>query len=181
MYEPPEIREKNHKLSRRYDVWSFGCVLLQFLIWLVKGPDGIQAFLRDFGSNNGESFWQANGKAVTVRPEIKTWMENLSRSIRRKVPPNFQITLMKLLELTQNDLLIVDVNAKSGSRGRMDSKAMLNMIKKIYRGCSGIRESRPNSEANRLPWGNSLDIAAPGISMPLSKNVRQTRVGTRHS
>ena len=43
-YRAPEYREFDAYLSRKYDIWSLGCVMLQFLTWLISGPDGLRQF-----------------------------------------------------------------------------------------------------------------------------------------
>ncbi|KAK5637228.1 hypothetical protein RRF57_012940 [Xylaria bambusicola] len=43
-YRAPEFREYAAYLSRKYDIWSLGCVMLQFLTWLISGPDGLKQF-----------------------------------------------------------------------------------------------------------------------------------------
>ncbi|KAJ3580540.1 hypothetical protein NPX13_g23 [Xylaria arbuscula] len=39
-----EEDEPKAYLSRKYDIWSLGCVLLQFLTWLINGPAGLKQF-----------------------------------------------------------------------------------------------------------------------------------------
>jgi len=45
MYEPPEteIHQKTPR-SRKYDIWSMGCVLLEFSIWLLYGMNEVERF-----------------------------------------------------------------------------------------------------------------------------------------
>ncbi|KAL9063517.1 MAG: hypothetical protein Q9157_008207 [Trypethelium eluteriae] len=45
-YEPPEIR-LGIPVSRKYDIWSLGCVYLEFVTWLLKGNEGIKVFSRE--------------------------------------------------------------------------------------------------------------------------------------
>jgi serine/threonine protein kinase len=44
-YEAPEVDGKQTApRSRRYDMWSLGCILLEFAVWLLYGQDGIERF-----------------------------------------------------------------------------------------------------------------------------------------
>ncbi|TGJ88264.1 hypothetical protein E0Z10_g451 [Xylaria hypoxylon] len=43
-YRAPEYGMSEAYLSRKYDIWGLGCVLLQFLTWLIKGPHGLRQF-----------------------------------------------------------------------------------------------------------------------------------------
>ncbi|KAK0637987.1 hypothetical protein DIS24_g10287 [Lasiodiplodia hormozganensis] len=42
-YEPPEY-ELHRPVSRLYDIWSLGCLYLEFATWLLKGYDAIEDF-----------------------------------------------------------------------------------------------------------------------------------------
>ncbi|KAH7355989.1 kinase-like domain-containing protein [Pyrenochaeta sp. MPI-SDFR-AT-0127] len=43
-YKAPEF--DMDRISPKYDIWSFGCVLLQFVVWYLRGWDGVEAFSR---------------------------------------------------------------------------------------------------------------------------------------
>jgi serine/threonine protein kinase len=44
-YEAPEVDgEQTDPRSRRYDMWSMGCILLEFVVWLLYGQDAIERF-----------------------------------------------------------------------------------------------------------------------------------------
>lgn len=42
-YRPPEFERGGH-IGRAYDIWSLGCVLLQFCIWYVEGREELKLF-----------------------------------------------------------------------------------------------------------------------------------------
>lgn len=42
-YCAPEL-ELGENISRSYDVWSLGCVFLEFVTWVLLGPDGLAEF-----------------------------------------------------------------------------------------------------------------------------------------
>ncbi|KAE9367916.1 kinase-like protein [Stipitochalara longipes BDJ] len=44
-YEPPEVYlQPNTPRARRYDLWSMGCIFLEFSIWLLYGFEAINSF-----------------------------------------------------------------------------------------------------------------------------------------
>ncbi|CCC11728.1 unnamed protein product [Sordaria macrospora k-hell] len=44
-YQPPEVETLKQKgRSRRYDIWSMGCVILEFVIWLRYGNEALRVF-----------------------------------------------------------------------------------------------------------------------------------------
>jgi serine/threonine protein kinase len=44
-YKPPECDLRGGKISRSYDIWTFGCILLELVCWCLEGKDGRQAFV----------------------------------------------------------------------------------------------------------------------------------------
>ncbi|KAF4994555.1 hypothetical protein FDECE_13078 [Fusarium decemcellulare] len=49
-YEAPEvITNRNTRIprSRRYDLWSMGCIIIEFSIWILYGFNGLQRFYRE--------------------------------------------------------------------------------------------------------------------------------------
>ena len=45
-YAPPEVNDPESCCSRSYDIWSLGCVYLEFVIWLLWGWKGVRKFRR---------------------------------------------------------------------------------------------------------------------------------------
>ncbi|KAK3374515.1 kinase-like domain-containing protein [Lasiosphaeria ovina] len=45
-YRPPEcdIAGEEGYISRSFDIWTLGCVFLEFVVWILKGPKGIAGF-----------------------------------------------------------------------------------------------------------------------------------------
>ncbi|KAF4893755.1 putative serine/threonine-protein kinase [Colletotrichum fructicola] len=58
-YEPPEAdgvqsQHGNTSISRSYDIWAMGCVMLELLIWLAYGNED----LKTFQQNTPDFFWE---------------------------------------------------------------------------------------------------------------------------
>lgn len=43
-YKPPECDLQGGTISRSYDIWTFGCILLELVCWCLKGPQGNRDF-----------------------------------------------------------------------------------------------------------------------------------------
>lgn len=43
-YKPPECDLQGGKISRSYDIWTFGCILLELVCWCLQGQEGREAF-----------------------------------------------------------------------------------------------------------------------------------------
>ncbi|KAK1723671.1 kinase-like domain-containing protein [Colletotrichum acutatum] len=79
-------------ISRSYDMWTFGCVFLEFITWYLMGPEGIGEFVGcrtadDTGAPIGikeDKFFipsiEENGeKEATVKPSVNDWIDGLRR------------------------------------------------------------------------------------------------------
>lgn len=65
-YRAPEY-DVRETISQSYDIWSLGCVLLEFIIWYVQGHDAFDQFSRDRAADdNGVIREDVYFKIVTV-------------------------------------------------------------------------------------------------------------------
>lgn len=107
MYEPPETElDRNQKKgrSRRYDIWSMGCIYLEFIIWMLYGSVELERFLRDFGAIR--TFYQLDStKRPILHHVVEAWADHIRRDPR--CPPGTAVR--SLLDLTINRLLCTDM------------------------------------------------------------------------
>lgn len=108
-YEPPEaLHPHRSPRSRRYDIWSMGCIILESIIWLLYGYEGLEVF-------NGEAVDDPNRETVfykvdnqgqgTVNNIATRWM----RRIRDEDPECKQDSAIRaLLEVVEKKLLVVE-------------------------------------------------------------------------
>ncbi|EQB54101.1 hypothetical protein CGLO_06102 [Colletotrichum gloeosporioides Cg-14] len=106
-YEPPEATTNQLKArSRLYDVWSLGCITLEYIIWLLYGYDGVQQFNDDIHNGTGCFYLIEKGgdqKKAVVHPTVVEWMNDLSRHQECST----QTAIRSLLELVRDRLLVV--------------------------------------------------------------------------
>jgi serine/threonine protein kinase len=169
-YEPPEVEVQTlpeveaRKLprSRKYDLWSLGCVFLEFLIWLDSGAEGFKMFLSTSSVNRHEArFWDGE----LVRPVIIECMDNLEHKLEQR---GQQYTALKdVLNLIRKRLLIrVDERA--------DSAKLFVEIESIQAQFLLNSGGLPNSSPQFLPInGNRADDTVPDAAV-LSINVGST-------
>jgi serine/threonine protein kinase len=109
-YEPPEARLKG-EVSRPYDVWSLGCVFLEFLVWLLFNFKGLE----DFGTERkatvetsfkDDAYFIVEGDRATLRHPVQEWIRKLRDDSRCQGP------LASLLSLVENELLNVDPDTR---------------------------------------------------------------------
>jgi serine/threonine protein kinase len=119
-YEPPEfIVPVNGKriMGRLYDIWSLGCVLLEFVIWLLYGYNEINRFRETLenmatGSATCYKLTTKDGNLLAVVHElVVSWLTHM------KYDPSCakDTALGKLLNLIEDRLLVVDLPPSKGS------------------------------------------------------------------
>lgn len=128
-YEPPEVLNQElaeeamsnlgdvstTQISNLHDVWSLGCVILEFLVWLLYGYDELTRFHEKIRGPMGEArpFYvieRDNGKPVAKVCSIVThYMDYISKD-----PECAEGTgLGDLLRFTQRYLLVVSLASRS--------------------------------------------------------------------
>jgi serine/threonine protein kinase len=72
-YQPPEVKTSiSGKRSRSYDIWSMGCILLEFIIWLLLGKRGRDEFNASFE----DAFFVIHENGP-LHPSINEWIKHL--------------------------------------------------------------------------------------------------------
>ena len=165
-YEPPEersVHENNlivpsntgkivRKRSRLYDLWAMGCIWLEFLIWLMYGYEGLQAFNRSFNGGEAEnpSYYEIDMNGVPkVHHVALEWLQHMARDPVCRVGST---ALGNLLEIIRDRLLVVKLPENFGStidmsklpQGRPRSSSSSNAS-------NGVASPRGLAPATNLP------------------------------
>jgi serine/threonine protein kinase len=107
-YEPPECKLRR-PVSRAYDIWSLGCIFLEFVTWLLKGSAEIDGFAdfrgrdaTDTGINEDNFFTiisKIEGTEAVIREEVQQWVDQLHEHERCSA------VIHELLNLVMDGLL----------------------------------------------------------------------------
>ncbi len=111
-YEPPECKLRQ-PVSRAYDIWSLGCLYLEFVTWLLKGSAAIDGFSNSRGREatgtgiNDDNFYTITSRIfgpskATVREGVIAWAKELHEH------ENCSALIHDLLDLIMGKLLIID-------------------------------------------------------------------------
>ncbi|KAJ0116629.1 hypothetical protein J7T55_009779 [Diaporthe amygdali] len=138
-YEPPEevcdqstnLRipgQYGSKRSRLYDMWAFGCITLEFLIWLMYGREELKRFNQGIiidDANNTRFYLtklddNGNPKA-RVHDVAAKWMEHMAND---PICKSGSTALGSLLEIVQNRLLVVKLPERLGTTMRPSENIM---------------------------------------------------------
>lgn len=104
--------------SRLYDIWSFGCITLECIVWLMYGTNELHQFNESLstGSRDGSPFYQVDqthGKrSARVHDTVRSWMEHMSKEEFCRPATS---ALGDLLEVVQTSLLVVSLPRDGGS------------------------------------------------------------------
>ncbi|KAM6506304.1 hypothetical protein FSOLCH5_013294 [Fusarium solani] len=78
-YEAPEVIIKRHEpRSRLYDIWSMGCIIFEFVIWLLYGYPGLQNFYGEKPPTTRDTlYFTVNRREdyAQVSDIVKRWMD----------------------------------------------------------------------------------------------------------
>lgn len=111
-YEPPEMNVDDPKRprSRRYDMWSIGCVYLEFVIWRFYGLERLHAFN---AKADYHKFWDFKDKTFDdskVKGGVKVLHEDVQDMIDhllRDLPSDS--ALKDIIKMIRDGLLVVDL------------------------------------------------------------------------
>jgi serine/threonine protein kinase len=133
-YAPPEIEDNrfDKPLSRAYDIWSMGCIYLEFLIWILGG----QAWLQEFNTVGGggfEKFWELKDKQYQVHGVVTSWIDTLSKRLRC-YDKQSETALKDVLQLVEKRLLLVRLEGEGFPEGeaRANANELFKSVGAIY-------------------------------------------------
>ncbi|KAK1780445.1 hypothetical protein QBC45DRAFT_408685 [Copromyces sp. CBS 386.78] len=160
-YSPPELHtlEQNEwtARSRRYDIWSMGCVILEFAIWLLYGYRSLEDFNSKitYGHWGDQCPWFEPGKGKTAK--LHGVVEHPINFILENDPEcQGQTALRELVELVRDKLLIVELG----------SQKHLQRTPSFRSGTSGTTFNPHIQEQGPLPTFQLNDEEVPTIHAP---------------
>lgn len=118
-YQGPEVefekidKDDQRPRSRKYDIWSLGCVFLEFAIWLLHGPKAIEGFTGARGRGTSSTdrspplyeVTNRAAKAARVHQLVSWTLERLEDNPQCKG----ETPLAVLLSLIKNQMLQPEV------------------------------------------------------------------------
>jgi len=131
-YEPPETglhpllpKGTPHVRSRLYDLWGMGCIILEFIIWLLYDHEELSRFNN---SNQGyfgpsDMFYEisheiSHERVVRIHRVVEHWMEHMAKDGRCH---SGETALGILLQIVRTGLLVTKLPEDSGPAGSADN------------------------------------------------------------
>ncbi|KAF3798440.1 hypothetical protein GCG54_00013180 [Colletotrichum gloeosporioides] len=120
-YEPPEtVTSPLEARSRLYDVWSLGCIILEYIIWLLYGCKELEAFIDGLLADTGSFYFIQRGENRTkaeVHPMVLAWMDYISNDLECSA----RTAIQDLLALVREKLLVVSLQGDKDTRVAIDT------------------------------------------------------------
>ncbi|KAJ8132026.1 hypothetical protein O1611_g1593 [Lasiodiplodia mahajangana] len=108
-YEPPEMDEtrgQKSSRSRQHDIWSMGCIIVELLVWLMCGYNGV----RSFRERTPYYFWSKKVDPSTRKTSyhVDDYVVACLDAMKKELKDN--TAYMALLRLVQDRFLVVSVS-----------------------------------------------------------------------
>lgn len=157
-YAPPELLLGGRTdASASHDLWSFGCIILELLIWNQFGKEGRQEFLQQVDN----LFYRTEQTNFEIHDQVREWIERLECS---ELHPSLQ----KLLGVTVNRLLVWDPDGRWTSAELLDFFSTLEETAENYH--SMLTSVRPQDLPEDLRTFSWYEDCKPGGSLKLKQN-----------
>lgn len=128
-YAPSELA-LNTRVSRTFDIWSLGCVYMEFIVWLLQGWEGLQAFANErlsvgFDGVEDDSFFRIFLDSKTDKPEADIRPVVRERFFILHKDPKCPPAIHDLLTLIESKMLVIQ------PQSRIQSSALLAKLEAI--------------------------------------------------
>jgi serine/threonine protein kinase len=170
-YEAPEVftdAASGRPRPRKYDVWSMGCIILEYIIWLLWDIEAVEAFTasREYPAF---AFYLARrnsvgAKIAVVHPEVVEVMKVLRDDPRCATGT----ALRDLIDLVESNLLVTDMDQRCEAA-------------QLHAAMSEIVRKASTGDAYVLPPGARLPPMRPGIFQLKEVPGSAGSFGTRQS
>lgn len=109
-YAPPETCDTEKAWPRRYDTWSYGCITLEFIVWLLEGSKGLRDFHKRIvnSSTREGSFFETERKNGQFSPSVNSAVLATMQSLSQRPECQARETALgDLLGIVRTKLLVV--------------------------------------------------------------------------
>lgn len=146
-YVPPEVFLER-PISRAYDIWSLGCIFLEFITWLVLGAEGLFHFTSVRRGAVDESFFEITSKGV-ARGNVESWITNLRESERCSQ------FIHECLELILESMLVISPEK------RIDASRLTDTLLEMM----GKADENSDYLITPRPWTDNIHIMRMGTNL----------------
>ena len=187
-YEPPEVSRnhegRNEAWSRKYDIWSLGCILLEFIICARDGAESLKKFNEELGPRRVETFWKRGSDGrFQVHPVVVDRIERMKKDLSRNTNSIQNQTnatqsqtdlhqdqgyFKELLTKVETRMLVIETTSKGGTTETCRATALVLFAEMVRDGMT----AEWSSKMRRLHWflKDRTDSEIAGFLQNMSKN-----------
>ncbi|KAF4865093.1 Proline-rich receptor-like protein kinase PERK9 [Colletotrichum siamense] len=182
-YRPPEL-DLRGDISQSYDIWSLGCVYLEFVSWFLLGYRETQSGFTDSRINGGHVKEHANnfredtfftiqessgGTYAEINPSVVVWIEKL------RAHAGCTEELRAFLDYIQSDMLQPNPTARPICEHIMGKFTGILKILETFQNKAGgdnqNKSSMQSSASDPILRASRLPFVYPETIQPLSKAI----------
>ncbi|KAF2823101.1 kinase-like protein [Ophiobolus disseminans] len=152
-YKPPECDIEGAKITRSYDIWTFGCLALEWVCWLFGGQSARESFifslLKEYPPGTRKDMFfdmipkRSGDYRVEMKPEVTQKLEDLHADAY--CTPYFH----DLLDLIEERMVVIRAKDRIGSNELHQTLRQMNAMlhsdryQRVYMGSSPKRPQEP--------------------------------------
>lgn len=161
-YEAPEMNvdDPNTPRSRDYDVWSMGCIFLEFIIWILYGANELEIF-----NANGQydKFWHYENAVYTLHIVVDKMVQRILGDLPRKS------ALRDVVQMVYEHLLVITLakDAVSPETGRWTAPELSRSMDQICK----VASEDPSYRFGDKAWQPARGPSTTGSSLIVPKFV----------
>ncbi|KAI4665289.1 uncharacterized protein J4E78_002749 [Alternaria triticimaculans] len=177
-YRPPDL-DMDDKISQRYDIWSLGCVFLEFCVWYLQGYDEVAKF----------SFDREDEDVITYEHVYTDKFFNIEQTedghkeprVKKAVQERLE-TLKGLSAQTTFAKELLYIIEKKMLRCAPGNREMINVIKTdLSEILHAILKQSNSEDVSQDLAGIKRDNSAPSLDAPRNISIEDTRQSTTES
>ncbi|RSL60543.1 hypothetical protein CEP53_005419 [Fusarium sp. AF-6] len=186
-YAGPEMDvDPGGPLSRRFDIWSMGCIFLEFVLWILYGEKELVECTKTLNSTFYQTIRNSSGRATAeVKPAVQNWVSYIRKDWR--CPKG--TALEKLVHLITDKLLVVNVQDSPPSpppnnrpKSRTYAPGMRKGLEDILKGLEAnsikpVGDRPPNGPPAPLGPSHSISTTKDGRLAPMATSTRYVSNG----
>ncbi|KAF4973924.1 hypothetical protein FZEAL_9110 [Fusarium zealandicum] len=155
-YLAPEFKGNGREhISRKFDVWSLGCLFLEFIIWAGWGVQGLDKFM----DTDIQEFWQKRDDPQhVVHSQVERWIHDMGSVLERGT------ALGDLLRVVSSSML-------KGPGERSKSKDVLDQLDVIIKKSEDEPSYCLSSSLQSRVRGHKLPAGGPGMQSNMQEEL----------
>ena len=123
--------------SQAINIWGFGCIILEALVWLLQGPNGLESFTDSrmrksypFGMDLESDFFFQLEPQKERNKHLEPWTEKINHPVTARISAlksheKCSETITTILEVVEQQILLID------PRKRISAEDLCNKLKDL--------------------------------------------------